>query len=324
MALTSQSSGMFEPNATGAGQYPVILFAPGSIKSPVYANPTRQTSAGQPVYSKIADVGTATNSQVWADLSSITSKYRVTSAHLEIHYIGNDENNGGEFIVNKFKPVPSGPNNNNTLWDHVANLPKDRDDKSPDTQFIPAKRGVEVLFFRNDRSTYQAFSNLQDDDAEAKMEAALVWLDGAATSAETAQKWRWTLTQQIEIVFKPDNFFSKFHVHSPVGSDEWEHFYDFTVQRIEQTGADICPHGEQQGQLYRAASDAYSYVPSLSSTMSGVYNVGAGALNMGYNLGYYTASAAVTGAGVVAALHRAHDELLPRFNDPYDRHHRIR
>lgn len=259
MVVTSQTVGLFEPGTGSPGatapQVPAIAFFPGSIRYPVYPNPDRNATDIR----IISSLGTAVPSQIYEELQTESARYRVVAAHLEIHYIGEDDHNGGEFVVHKFKPsVPFDASTQS--WSATDKFPNKLSDLAPRTAYLPAKKGAEIAFFRNDRAMYNAYSHINDANAEVKLEAAIVWLDGAATAADTKQRWRWTLTQTVEIVFEPDSFWSKFHMHGPCGKDEFDMYYDRTVQKIESKGADIAGAGQQAYQFAKAAYETTAEV----------------------------------------------------------------
>lgn len=267
MAVTSQTVGLIEPNDTAPNGLPAAIFYPGSIKAPVYGSPTR--AQGGNGIKEISHVGSGTTSQIWNDIQSIGAQYRVTAAHLTIHYIGNDDNNGGEFLVNKFKPalnVSQTPTQAD--WQNTDKFPNKYDDVSPTSVYLPAKKGVEVLFFRNSRQLFQEFSAINDDHAQQKMEGAVIWLANAATTEATRQKWRWTLTQTIELVFEADSFWSKFHLMPPCGRDEWDALYDRTMVKTEAAGADVTSFGAQAReyarQTYAAALEVHALFPNAA------------------------------------------------------------
>lgn len=276
MIATSQTIGLFEPGtgspADQRPQVPCQVFFPGSIRRPVYTNPEREGDIRA-----ITGLGNSTQSQIYAEIATQSARYRVVSAHLEIHYIGEDDHNGGEFVINKFKPtIPFDADTQS--WNNPDKFPSAINSIAPRTAYLPAKKGAEIAFFRNDRTTYQGFSNIDDVNAQVKMEAAVVWLDGAATGQESKQRWRWTLTQTVEIVFEADSFWSKFHMHGPCGKDEWTTYYDRTVQKIESRGADVTSNGQQAYQFARSAYETAQEVnamfpdffPTLANMFSGV------------------------------------------------------
>lgn len=257
LAVTSQTIGVFAPDTTQP--LPCQVFTPGSLKRCVYKNPPRGT-VGVDANSVLTGIGTGTNAQIYTEISNIGAKYRVTAAHLEVHYIGNDDQNGGEFIVNKFKPTPV-DNGANHTWNNTDKFPNTVAEVAPSTVYLPAKKGLEVLFFANERQQFQAFTHVNTENVpETSMEACIIWLQGAATGAESKQEWRWTLTQTIEIVFEPDSFFSKFHMTPPCGKDEWNALYDYTVREVQARGDDVTANGNQQRSLLDDASSALQVV----------------------------------------------------------------
>jgi len=259
MAVTSQTVGKFSPAPNNP--LPTVIFSPGSIRSPVYESPVKVQEGETTDHEQIDEWGNGTNSQIWTSIQSIGAKYRVIAAHLEVHYIGNDDQNGGEFVINKFKPTPYDDGENHTFKSDDK-FPNKINDVAPATAYLPAKKGCEITFFRNDRQVFNAFNHINSQQAETSMEACVFWLDGAATADATKQTWRWTLTQTIELVFEPDSFWSKFHAHPPCGRDEWDALYDRTMAIAENKGADITSYGQQARQMYSAARDAIYQVQS--------------------------------------------------------------
>lgn len=268
MAITSQTTGTITPDDNGRF---ALIATPGSLLTSLYNGVTITVSQEGP---DITSPGTAQTSQIYDQVNDSAGdpRYRVTSAALQIHYIGDDDDNGGEFVVNKFKPKKEGS-------EFLASLPSKLNSISERTHYLPAKKGVEILFFAADNQQYTTFEVPQAPHNRAGLEGAVVWLDGANTADK--QKWRYVLTQTVECIFGPETLMAKMHRNSGPLTDEYLGAYSRIQETMRETSHDVSSVGEMAHNAYTHARDAVNYLnENYPTQMQGIATaIGTGIAN---------------------------------------------
>jgi hypothetical protein len=225
-------------NALGSTIY---VFTPGNLQYSYFPNVGVTEASCTADIQVINSLQDGKPSAIYDSIVANADTYRVIGANLKLHYIGNDDDNNGEIIVQKFDPLEMDYSNN--LAD--VSVPLTVNEHCKSTKFIPAKEGCEVAFFpahRDGFSTYkQILGNAPNGtlDAMRSLEGIVLRVQGAASANSTAQSWRWELVQTVELSPKPNTLLSRLAHPSPTNNPTLRAITDSVAKHCSDKGHDI-------------------------------------------------------------------------------------
>jgi len=219
----------------------IYAFTPGNLQYSYFPNVACTEDSYDTDIQEISSLQEGKPSAIYDSILANADTYRVISANLKLHYIGNDDQNSGEIVVQKFDPLEM--NYNNYMYD--VSVPLTVNEHCKATKFIPAKEGCEIAFFpahRDGFSTYKQFGGNAPGgtlDAMRSLEGCIVRIQGCASTASTAQSWRWELVQTVELSPKPNTLLSRLAHPSPTNNPTLRAITDSVAKHCSDRGHDI-------------------------------------------------------------------------------------
>lgn len=219
----------------------IYVFTPGNLQYSYFPNVSVTEASCTADIQEINSLQDGKPSAIYDSIVANADTYRVIGANLKLHYIGDDDNNSGEIVVQKFDPLEM--NYQNDLTD--VSVPLTVNEHCKATKFIPAKEGCEVAFFpahRDGFSTYkQIYGNAPNGTLEAmrSLEGIVLRVQGCASSNSTHQSWRWELVQTVELSPKPNTLLSRLAHPSPTNNPTLRAIVDSVAKHCSDKGQDI-------------------------------------------------------------------------------------
>jgi hypothetical protein len=232
-----------------------LTFIPGRLQNSFYQMRVRGDD------NKIANFGfTANNSDDYALITASADSYRCTGATVEIEYIGDSNNNGGEMIIMKYD-LPNGYTTFN-----ATDFPLELDSDVKSRKFTQARHGCFVTTFKSDFEQYGDLVSPDSDSASASLEAITIRISGAHTDGAT---FRFKFRQNIEIRPKRGNFLHKLAKLPPPHLPVVHTAYDMAARTLHSAGLDIAPAGAEHAVRAHVASVCHKSMTAAASALNG-------------------------------------------------------
>lgn len=277
----------------GPSHSSAILCTPGSIHCPLWLDVEPKTAAARPTSWTTNATGTPTFSSMFSasgamGTNSDFSRYRVTGATLKITYIGNADDAGGEFTVQKFNPRPD-------VWNSITDaqtadnepaIPTSADMQQFDMRVerIPSRLGCFLGFAKSSAAQYGSFKDLEnaalttatfvaaESPAIASLEACVVYITGTKPSEvaglnESKGQWRIELVQSVELVPKTASLLNKIATPAPSSVPLFHQAYENLHEMIAAKNLDIVPAARAQDLRNLAVSGAYAAAGKASASL---------------------------------------------------------
>lgn len=236
------------------GSY-VHTFIPGRLENSHYQMRVRGDD------SKIGTFGfTQNNSDDLALIDGSVDSFRCTGATVEIEYIGDSNNNGGEMIIMKYD-LPNGYNTFN-----INDFPLEMDSDVKSRKFSQARHGCFVTSFKSDFEQYGDLVPPTSDDASASLEAITVRISGAHNEGAT---FRYKFRQNIEIRPSKGDFLHKLAKLPPPHLPVVHTAYDMAARTLHSAGLDIAPAGAEHAVRSHVASVCHKSMTAASAALNG-------------------------------------------------------
>lgn len=219
----------------------IYVFTPGNLQYSYFPNVAVTEATCTADVQEIASLQDGKPSAIYESIVSNADTYRVIGANLKLHYIGDDNDNNGEIVVQKFDPLEM--NFNNNLSD--VSVPLTVNEHCKSTKFIPAREGCEVAFFPAHRDGFSTYKQVGGNapvgtlDATRSLEAIVLRVQGCASANSTAQSWRWELVQTVELSPKPNTLLSRLAHPSPTNNPTLRAITDSVAKHCSDRGHDI-------------------------------------------------------------------------------------
>lgn len=246
----------------------IMAFTPGNLQYSYFPNVSCTQASHNDGTHIINSLQKGEKSAIYDSIVTNADSYRVIAANLKIHYIGNDDDNSGEIVVQKFDPLEMSYTND--LSD--VSVPTTVNEHCKSTQFIPAKEGCEVAFFRAHRDGFSTYKQVGGNapsgtiDAMRSLEAIILRVQGCASGASVVQSWRWELVQTVELTPKPNTLLSRLAHPSPTYNPTLQAITDKVAKHCSDSGHDI-QSGMRGHPRMTCFHSAMSLAPRVASSL---------------------------------------------------------
>ena len=213
---------------------------------------------------------TSMNSDDLELIDGSADSFRCTGATVEIEYIGDSNNNGGEMLIMKYD-LPNGYNAFN-----INDFPLEMDSDVKSRKFSQARHGCFVTSFKSDFEQYGNLVPPTSKDASASLEAITVRISGAHTEGAT---FRYKFRQNIEIRPSKGNFLHKLAKLPPPHLPVVHTAYDMAARTLHSTGLDIAPAGAEHAVRSHVASVCHKSMTAASAALNGGTSTAAAMVN---------------------------------------------
>lgn len=230
-------------------------FIPGRLENSHYQMRVRGDDG------KIGTFGyTQYNSDDLNLIDGSADSFRCTGATVEIEYIGDSNNNGGEMIIMKYD-LPNGYSTFN-----MNDFPLELDSDVKSRKFSQARHGCFVTSFKSDFEQYGDLVPPTSDGASASLEAITVRISGAHHEGAT---FRYKFRQNIEIRPSKGDFLHKLAKLPPPHLPVVHTAYDMAARTLHNAGLDIAPAGAEHAVRSHVASVCHKSMTAASAALNG-------------------------------------------------------
>lgn len=254
---TADKANTEAPAPVGSGGWVVgaagITVIPGRLANSIYFH--RQVATDNKLV-----IASQSHSNDLDKLNADCDSYRCTGATLEVEYIGDSNNNGGEMLSCKFD-LPE-----DTTTTDITMFPEEIDSDVKTRKFSQARHGSFVTSFK---SNYEAYGNLADpasNELTSSLEAITIRVSGAHAAGAN---FRWKLRQNIEIRPKKDKFLHKLAKLPPPHLPVVHTAYDMAARALHIAQLDIAPAGAETAVRAHVAAICNKSMSAASSALNG-------------------------------------------------------